>query len=492
MSNTITIQNAKVQTASISTQNNIYSGTLILTDYGKSRLSQRLAEPLTTLEDGSVIPSGTFSPYNLNSLVLGSKINNAYTSAMTSMGEEAQEFPLTSDNITVVGNTARIRTELEITNNMVIQEIGIFEFVNNTRRLFAYASGFSMVKNESLSYNLVIDLELNLTFVNTHYDQFEVSLGDSAYALAPVVPEMGKIITNVHLDLERCIEKNAKALGYFTPQVFMEKHLDMMNTLYNSLILSRYEKIINKVGIEDMTDCFYYPNKVNEPHYSIRNLQDDDSFMVVDGNLQKCNRDNIDLGGPASIVITTRLNSITKNGVIIGKMDPNRDEYYFDFRIVEGALQFTIYSYDVDGEYDVSHWGADEKKLVGHYRIKYTPTAEELANFVDSEVMYTFLYNGDIDNPRVRMFLGIEEITTTRHPDSPENCLIIDNFNFMGPQIRFKERNTLRNYTQTVQTSDYMQPMIYVLPQIQTTTFMAFNREITLDEIVYLSSVSQS
>lgn len=483
MSNTITLK---------STSGKTYSGNLILTDYGQSRLLQRLSEKHISDDNGNISPSGTFSPYNLNSIVLGSKINTAYPSNITSMGEETQAFNIDNNNISIEGNKAVIKTELEIDDNMVIQEIGIFEVVNNVRRLFAYASGFSMVKNVELSYSLVIDLNLSLSFENTHYSQFEVSLGDSNYALAPEVPDLEKIITNVHLDLERCIEKNAKEIGYFKAQVFFKKHQEMMSTLYNSLILSRYEKIINKVGIEDMTDCFYYPSNTDEYHYVIRNLQDEESQMVVNGDLHKCNKDNIDLSGPASILVTTRLNSITKNGVIIGKMDPNRDEYYFDFRIVDGALQFTIYSYDTDGEYAVKNQGADEHKLVGHYRIKYTPTSEELASFIESEVMYTFLYNGDINNPIVRMFRGTEEITTDRHPDSPDNCLIIDNFNYMGPQIRFRDRTTLRNYSQTVETSDYEEPMYYVLPNIETTTFMAFNREITLDEIVYLSSVSQS
>lgn len=483
MSNTVTLTSSSGKT---------YTGTLILTDYGQGRLLQRVGEDFTLDDNNEPVLDGTFSPYNLNSIVLGSKINTAYPSSIAIMGEEAQAFEITSENISVDGATALINTELEISNNMVIQEIGIFETVDGVRRLFAYASGFSMVKNEDLSYSLVIDLDLMLTFTNSHYDQYEVSLGEAGYALSPVVPELEKCITNVHLDLERCIEKNAKVIGYFTPQVFFKKHQEMMSTVYNSLMLSRYEKIINKVGIDDMTDCFYYPTDMDEYHYVIRNLQDNDSQMVVDGELQKCNKDNIDMNGAASILVTAKLGSLTKNGVIIGKMDPNRDEYYFDFRIVDGALQFTIYCYDTDGEFGVSHYGEDEKKLVGHYRIKYTPTAEELASFIENEVMFAFLYNGDIDNPVIRFFRGTEEITTTRHPDSPENCLIIDNFNYIGPQVRYRDRTTLRNYTQTVATSDYEEPMIYVLPDVTITTVMAFNREITLDEIIYLSSVSQS
>lgn len=482
MPNTVTLSNG-TQT---------YSGTLVLTDYGQSRLLERINERYSENDEGVVEGDGSFSPYNLNTIILGNKINNSYNSSITAMGEEGQVFTITDDNITVVGSTARINTELEISNNMTIQEIGVFELVNGSRRLFAYASGFSMIKNVELSYDLVIDLDLNLTYANSHYNEYEVILGGHDYALAPEVPNLQKTIMNVQLDLERCIEKNAKEIGYFRSQVFYAEHARLMDVLYNTLILSRFQKIINKTGIEDMTDCFYYPTSSEESHYSIRNLQDTESYMEVNGDLQKCNKDNIDLGGPATILVTCRLNSLTKNGVIIGKMDPNRDEYYFDFRIVDGALQFTIYCYDLDSEYDVRNYGYDEKKLVGHYRIKYTPTAEELASFIDSEVMYSFIYNGDVENPVVRMYRGTEEITATRHPESPENCLIVDNFNYMGPQIRYKDTTTLRNYTQTVATTDYEDPMIYVLPDVVITTFMAFNRELTYDEIVYLSSVSQS
>ena len=135
MPNTVTLSNG-TQT---------YSGTLILTDYGQSRLLERINERYSENDEGVVEGDGSFSPYNLNTIILGNKINNSYNSSITAMGEEGQVFTITDDNITVVGSTARINTELEISNNMTIQEIGVFELVNGSRRLFAYASGFSMI-----------------------------------------------------------------------------------------------------------------------------------------------------------------------------------------------------------------------------------------------------------------------------------------------------------------------------------------------------------
>lgn len=463
----------------------VFSGNLILTAYGQSRVLQRLNE----MKD-SILEDNKFTPFHINEIVLGNKINNSYTSNITLMGNEMLFFDITDDNITVDNGTARIRTELEIESEIAIQEIGLFENINGSRRMFAYASGFSMIKSTELSYNLIVDLEMNLTAVNVHYDNYEISLGEHEYALAPEVPNLWKTITDIQLDLERCIEKNAKEIGYFKPQLFFEKQKEMSDILNNSLLTQRYTKVIHKVSSKDMTDCFYYPTS-NDKVYDIRNLQDEESVMNVNSGLQLCNKDNIDLSKAASIVITAKLGTLTKNGVIIGKMDPNRDEYYFDLRIVDNALQFTIYCYDRDSLYAVNHGSADEFKLVGHYRIKYKPSESTLYKFIDGEAMLTFLYNGNIDNPKVRMFIGLEELLPGSSM-SEEDCLIEDNFNYMGPCKYFKDTTTLRNYTQTVNTSTYEDPMIYLLPHIEITTFLAFSRELTTEEITYLSAVDQS
>ena len=69
---------------------------------------------------------------------------------------------------------------------------------------------------------------------------------------------------------------------------------------------------------------------------------------------------------------------------------------------------------------------------------------------------------------------------------------IIDNFNYMGPCEYFKERCTLRNYSQTVSTNNFEKPMYYLIPEIENSSILAFNTELSEADILYLSLISQS
>lgn len=541
---------------------NEYNGKLIITEYGKERILERIAD------------DANFTTFNFTEIVLGDKLNTNYTSFIEMMGNEVVSFPLNPEDIKVEGDTCYIHGNLEVAGEITIQEIGIFERVNNTRKLFAYASGFSMVKSEDVTYDLVIKLELAQRFEPTSYHNFDVALDTAEYALMPRITNMFAALGRFQLDFERCIESNTFETGYNKAQAFMTEHQKTINNLRDMLTLGRYEKVIHKLGNECITDCFYYPSEKTN-NYVVKNLKDDatsiyydaignwyylnedltngslyfttddnerieyatnekgeegfysvqgifvpleqaeSSYIDVKGDLQLCNRDNINLANPTSLMIITQLNSMSKEGVILGKMNPNSDEYYFDIRVIydenrkpadwtdeekadktqeeinynssiQGwGLQFTIYSYDNDKVYDVEQGWHDERKLVGHYRTKFFPRASEISALVSNETMYTYVYNGDIKNPEIKLYIGTELMNN--RPD-----YIIDNFNYMGPCQAFKNTSTLRNYSQTAVTTTFAQPMFYFLTGIDHTSIIAFNREIVVEDIEYISLVNQS
>lgn len=466
MSNSVTIKG----------NNEKFSGKLILTNYGKTRILQRIAE-------------GTdFQSFNFTSIGLGSKMSKTYTADITKMNDEVMSFPISDENVTLSQNTATIETNLDIDTELTMQEIGLYETIDNKRKLFAYASGFSMVKTKKVTYDLIIDLSLSLTFQNEHYSKYDVVMDESEYALAPKMTNMFSSLTHFQLDFERCIELNARELGYNKAQAFMLQHQNTINTLKNILLLGRYEKTINKVGIDSMTDCFYYPSE-KPTNYSIVNLRDSASQMQVSGDLQICNKDNIDLSKPMSLVYTATLNLFSKESIILGKINPNEDEYYFDFRVIydndreDFGLQFTIYSYDeiTSKKKDYSN----ERKLVGHYRVKYFPSAQEKTIITNNETMFSFVYNGSIEHPEIKMYINTKLVN-----NSPN--FIIDNFNYMGPCDSFKNRCTLRNYSQTVSTGTFEKPMYYLIPEIDNSSILAFNKMLNESEIFYLSLISQS
>ena len=225
MSNTVTIKG----------NNQKFSGRLILTNYGKRRILQRIVEGVN------------FDGFNFTHIILGDKLNNTYNSSITALGNETLEFEISDENITQIKNTVTIETNLDLEGEVIMQEIGLFETIENRRFLFAYASGFSMVKKASISYDLVVDLSLSLTFENEHYSRFETILDDSEYALAPSMNRLFVTLTESQLDLERCIEINSRELSYNKAQAFMLEQQKVSDTLRNILLFGRYEKTISRV-----------------------------------------------------------------------------------------------------------------------------------------------------------------------------------------------------------------------------------------------------
>lgn len=672
-------------TVTLKAEGSKYVGKIVLTNYGRTRMLERVAY------------DANFVDFNFTSIGIGNKINTTYTADITKLGNEILSFPIDNSNVFYSDYVTTIKVNLDLEGEIRMQEIGLYETLNGVRKLFAYASGFSMVKSEKISYDLIIDLGLSFTFENESPSKYNIKLRDVNYALMPRVDKMHKTLFESHLDLERSIEINSRLLGYNTPQVYMLTHNKDANILNDLLLISRYNKTVKNVGLDNMTDCFYFPehlitttlrdkyiDKVGRLYtydesknnftseewsggkkvefesveqdgvvgimrnnrflpltiikytqtpvnYTLKNLSDNTinryidlnkniyiyskdaygeyftdkdgnkynrvdkidegigsedikvtgymkdgvfyrleelplSEMSVTGDLQLCNRDNINLSSSASIAYTGVLNNFSKESFIFGKMNPNEDQYYFDLRVVNDkdrersninswGLQFTIYSYDKASEIYIHTDTYNEWDIVGHYRITYFPTDTELSKMVNSENLYTFVYNGDIENPEVKLYIGTTLVNnstqvltryafeytddtgvntiyadSSTHPSklyyedgsdydedefvinnnvvyynehpttykSSDNIssnvdnFIVDNFNYMGPCEYFRETCTLRNYSQTTNLIDFSQPMYYLIPEVKSSSFMAFNKALNEDEISYLALISQS
>lgn len=488
----------------ISNGEDIVRGTLVLTEYGKQRMLQRL------------VNNSKFVPINITSVGIGDKMRKKYNSKVATMGNEKITHPIEQEMITVKNGVCTIKTELSLDDEIVMQEIGLFETVNRVRRLFAYASGFSMVKQDGLSYSLIIDLELREAFENEHYSKYDVKIGDSEYAKQPSINALYETLTDFQLDLERCIQANSLKLGYNKPEVLYKEQIEMMQMLQNTLMFSRFEKIIHAMDSENMTDCFYYP-ETDAESYSIRNLQDSTSKMEVTGDMQICNKDNIDFSGPATIILTATIDSLDKTGMILGKVNPSQDMYYVDFRISSDDvddtsstryLEFTIYSYDKKMEYEVTRGRYSEFELVGHYRIKYVPSEDIKAEILGREAMYTFIYNGDVHNPHIDFYINLHKIDVIEDtfnfsasedledPSSYEDKDTLEylrNPKYSGPCNEFRAKTTLRNYLQTSGVADFSdKPTYYILPTVKISSIFAFKTMVSLNDIQYLALISQS
>ena len=442
-----------------------------------------------------------------------------------------------------------------------------------------------MIVNESLSYTLVINLALHIAFKDVDYPRYPVGVGEIKYAMHPDIISMYNALSNVQLDLERCIQANANKLGFNKAEVFYKARKELSEQIRTTLLFNRYQKLASKFKTEDMSDCFYFP-EIEQKNYSVRNLCDETSRIGVAGLLAKANRDNVDFSGPATIIWSGIINDLDTVGILFGKIDPDNDRYYFDFRISsddvtdpasERYLQFTIYSYNYKVASGVESRLTSEFDVVGHYRLKCYLTDELKQIILGKECAYSFVFNGDEENPQVDFYINTTKINA-----------IVDNFNFsMFPTFKYlydkiifdeaedkddesdytyiddlhsmdyslttnidgtevpvldlipkdyvdkdflkrikhtgdlywaqyaieahyyevlQRACTLRNFTSFKETIPYTTPveyggsniisyenkLYYVLPDVETISFIAFKKALTEDEIQYIALISQA
>lgn len=403
--------------ATVKSTTNEVAGTLVLTKYGMKRILERVEN------------SDFYTPLNICKIGVGNKMVLSYDSSIQMLRNEVAVFDIKPEDIVLDENTCTIKSDLSITEGIAMQEIGIYEVIRGKRYLFAYASGFSMVANEDLSYTLVIDLALHISFKDVDYNKYKVSIGEVEYAHHPDVVGLYNDLSNVQLDLERCVQANSRELGLNRAETFYKERRKLSELIQTTLLFGRYQKFVSKFVNSEMTDCFYYP-ETDLDSYSIRNLQDPKSHILVNNELQCANVDNINFSIPATIMCTANIGSMEKVGVIFGKIDPKKDRYYLDFRIssddvtdpsAEKFLQFTIYSYDLERAQQ-SEGGIipeEEVNVVGHYRIKCYLTDALKQAIIGNDATYTFVYNGEEEDANVDFYIN-----------SVKMNVIEDKFNF--------------------------------------------------------------
>ena len=79
--------------------------TLILTDYGRKRVLENVAN----------IHSGTISGFNLTHVCFGNKLNPGYDTSISEMGNTVSAIELTEENIMQINNTFYIQIDIEST-----------------------------------------------------------------------------------------------------------------------------------------------------------------------------------------------------------------------------------------------------------------------------------------------------------------------------------------------------------------------------------------
>lgn len=381
------------------------SKTLILTDYGRKRVLENITE------------TGEAAGYNLTHICFGNKLNTIYDTSITSVGHIIAEVPITTDNMKIDGNKYTITVDLDYDKN--IYEIGIYETVGSFRHLFAYIGGIELKDaTNKISYKLILSLVLELEFQDFDYPTYNVEMKEPEYGMHEEVDSLYSDLFNTQLNLERCIQINARKIGFNRPEVYYEQQKEISNDFENSLMINTYGKVVNNFRDGNLVDYFIYP-KYDKDNYNIRNLRDLESFMKISKNVQSANKDNVDFTRKTSLVYVGTISSLSKTGTILAKADPKTDNAYFTFEIssddvkdesAEKYLKFTAYSYDMDlyQKLTVDNGEEYEPKIVGEYSIKYriTKDLEMLNNVLNKNCTFTFVFNSDEENPKFLFYIN--------------------------------------------------------------------------------------
>ena len=406
--------------------------TLILTDYGRKRVLENVAN----------VDSGTISGFNLTHVCFGNKLSSGYDTSIDSMGNIVSTIELTKDNVMQIDNTFYIKVDIESTFD--IREIGVYETDGNFRYLFAYLSGIELKKApKNLPFKLYLNISLEESFMDFDFKDYTVDLEDGDYALQDDLKVMYNALSKVQINLERCIQRNARVIGFNRANVYYNEQKNISEYFNTFLLLDRFGKVVERFNSDEMTDYFVFP-EINKTNYTLKNLVDVESTMNVTGEMSSANKDNIDFTRATSIVYTGTISNMSELGTIVAKSDPRNDKCYFEFVVTsddvtnpeaESYLKFSAYSYDISLEQQLTVDNAQVKEpmLVGEYSIIYRviQDKEMYKNFLNKECTFSFVFNGSEDNPKFDFY--INDILITSEEKVEAGYVTISNFRFVRP-----------------------------------------------------------
>lgn len=424
--------------------------TLVLTDFGRHRVLEHItgkAHPEITRRVGIHNIEG----YNLTHVVFGDyHYTDGYGTDVTEVGHPTATVELKESNISMVNNTFVISAELESRSD--IREIGVYETINGKRYLFAYIACI-MIKRPptNLLFKIILNISLEMSFIDFDYQDYDVVLKEGSdgqgYAVKESLEDMYDSLTRVQFDLERCIQKNARLIGFNKANVYYNTELKIAECFSTVLLVTRFNKVLTRFIDESMTDYYIFPSRTSY-NYKLKNFVDETAYMEVVGDIFDSNKDHIDFTRPTTISYTGTITSMDKCGTIFAKAksSPDSDEGYLEFVISaddvtdpssERYLKFTAHSYDMSLEQQLTMENAPEfePQLVGEYSIVYyiTKDTDIYKNVHDRECTFTFTFNGDKDNPKFEFYLNDIHITSDEKIDA--GLVQVDNFNYSAPPI---------------------------------------------------------
>lgn len=259
--------------------------------------------------DGNELPNFWYGSINLNTFTISQKgklvysPSTTYSLAFSKILVSSGEFPLTDDSVPILnhivecpleeisrsGSTLLLKSEVDKNADIVIKEIGLYANVEGKEILFGLLQGLNVNKSFDSSYELIIAINLYLSFVHVtgFPNENSFKLVEPKYALLKDFQIVRDLNLYLYSNYERIVRNNSMELGYNTAEVFYElqKNIGYYESCYSSSQsclkimqrLNKYKEIDEDTGEEIIEKRkalkqFYVLPKYRKIRYSTKDL----------------------------------------------------------------------------------------------------------------------------------------------------------------------------------------------------------------------------
>lgn len=164
--------------------------------------------------------------------------STSYPLEFTKVLVSDEEFPLTDNSIPILnhvvecpieeisrsGSSLLLKSEVDKDASLTIKEIGLYANVDGEEILFGILKGISVNKSYDASYELIIAMNLYISFVHVvgfpNKGSFKVV--EPKYALLKDFQIVRDLNLYLYTNYERMVRNNAMELGYNTAETFFE------------------------------------------------------------------------------------------------------------------------------------------------------------------------------------------------------------------------------------------------------------------------------
>lgn len=381
----------------------------ILTRYGLTKLNQAWYASIETRnESGDLIPDNFVMPeFNFTKIVV-SNITGDLKIDTTNLENVVYELEI--ENIVQNGSILSFRCKIgEDIEGLNINQIGLYETVDNVDYLFAY--GNVDINKSSTDYTLTLNIDFNIENVQLYKDTINVEIPEQEIVPVSIKEVINEKLWEMFNILQHPIHSNFLQLMVQPLDNVTESKNYAVDNLYNNIfdkeryfnsLYECYDLISEYLSINHIaepSDVFMIPTTTNL-NYTVNNLAKDNSKLTIENKYITSENDSCNFTNNNTLFIIGKFTG--HDSIILNKID---NEYNFNFKIetVDDTLTITL--------------GDSE-----HY-LKY------VIKMINWSLVHTdeYIHAITFDGTRIKYYLNGDEIVGTQENRNFQNTIINSN-----------------------------------------------------------------